>query len=52
MTGPVRGMVDWFMVRPSGLGARLSPVNNRFPIWIRPEAMEEARLLTEERVKF
>ncbi len=52
MTGPVRGIVDWFMVRPTALGARLSPLNNRFPIWIRAEAMEEARQLTEERVKF
>jgi O-antigen/teichoic acid export membrane protein len=52
MTGPVRGMVDWLMVRPSAFGARLSPLNNRFPIWIRAEAMEEARQLTEESVKF
>jgi O-antigen/teichoic acid export membrane protein len=52
MTGPVRGMVDWLMVRPTAFGAQLSPLNNRFPIWIRAEAMEEARQLTEERVKF
>jgi hypothetical protein len=52
MTGPVRGMVDWLMVRPTAFGARFSPLNNRFPIWIRPEAMEEAGQLTAERVKF
>ena len=32
MTGPVRGMVEWMMVKPTALGARLSPLNNRFPI--------------------
>ena len=51
MTGPVRGMVTWMMVRPTALGARLSPLNNRFPISIREAAMVEARGLTEERVK-
>ena len=51
MTGPVRGMVDWLMVKPTALGARLSPLNNRFPISIREAAMEEARSLTEEKVK-
>jgi O-antigen/teichoic acid export membrane protein len=52
MTGPVRGIVNWFMVKPSSLGARLSPLHNRFPIGIRAEAMKEAKLLMEERVKF
>ena len=52
MTGPVWGKVDWFMVRPTAFGARLSPLHNRFPIWIRSEAMQEARQLTEARVKF
>jgi O-antigen/teichoic acid export membrane protein len=51
MTGPVRGMVNWLMVRPTALGARLSPLNNRFPISIRESAMAEARSLTEEKVK-
>jgi hypothetical protein len=51
MTGPVRGMVEWMMVKPTALGARLSPLNNRFPITIREAAMVEARELTEERVK-
>ncbi len=51
MTGPVRGMVEWMMVKPTALGARVSPLNNRFPISIREAAMVEARELTEERVK-
>ena len=51
MTGPMRGMVVWLMVKPTALGARLSPLNNRFPISIRAAAMEEARSLTEEKVK-
>lgn len=51
MTGPVRGMVEWMMVRPTAWGARLSPLNNRFPISIRESAMVEARELTEEKVK-
>src|SRR5512143_2392157 len=40
MTGPVHGMVDWLMVRPSALGARLSPLTNCFPISIRATAVE------------
>ena len=51
MTGPVSGMVKWMMVEPTALGARLSPINGRFPITIRESAMVEARELTEERVK-
>ncbi len=51
MTGPVRGMVTWMMVKPTALGARLSPLNNRFPISIREAAMVEARELTEEKVR-
>jgi O-antigen/teichoic acid export membrane protein len=51
MTGPMRGMVEWMMVKPSALGARVSPLNNRFPISIRESAMVEARSLTEEKVK-
>jgi O-antigen/teichoic acid export membrane protein len=51
MTGPVRGMVTWMMVKPTALGARISPINGRFPISIRAAAMVEARELTEERVK-
>ena len=51
MTGPVRGLVDWLMVKPTTLGAQLSPLNNRFPINIRAAAMLEAKSLTEEKVK-
>jgi O-antigen/teichoic acid export membrane protein len=51
MTGPLRGIVTWLMFKPTALGARLSPLNNRFPITIRPAAMAEARSLTEEKVK-
>ena len=50
MTGPVSGMVDWLMVKPTALGARLTPLHNCFPITIRPHAMEEARTLTLEKV--
>ena len=32
-------------------GARLSPLHGRFPIDIRPAALEEARILTQEKVK-
>jgi O-antigen/teichoic acid export membrane protein len=51
MTGPLRGVVTWLMVKPSALGARLSPLNNRFPISIRAAAMLEANSLTEEKVR-
>ena len=51
MTGPVRGMVDWMMVKPTALGARVSPLNNRFPITIREAAMAEAQSLMEEKIK-
>ncbi len=51
MTGPVRGMVDWLMVKPTALGARLSPLTGCFPISIRARAMEEAGSLTLEKVR-
>jgi O-antigen/teichoic acid export membrane protein len=51
MTGPLRGVVAWLMLKPTALGSKLSPLNNRFPISIRPAAMEEARRLTEEKVR-
>ncbi len=41
----------WTMWQASALGARISPLNGRFPIEIRAAAMEEAQALTEERVK-
>ena len=50
MTGPVRVMVDWLMVKPTALGARITPLTNCFPITIRERAMEEARSLTLEKV--
>lgn len=36
--------------RASALGARISPLHNRFPISIRAEAIQEAETLTQERV--
>jgi O-antigen/teichoic acid export membrane protein len=51
LTGSVRWLTRWGMFEPTALGARLSPLNNRFPITNRPEAMREARLLTQEKVK-
>ncbi|MCX7753701.1 MAG: hypothetical protein N2117_00460 [Anaerolineales bacterium] len=41
----------WVMWKASELGARLSPLTGRFPITIRAAAMDEARALTEERVR-
>jgi hypothetical protein len=51
LTGSVRGITNWGFYKPTALGARLSPINNRFPITIRDNAMEEARQLTAEKVK-
>ena len=51
MTGPLRGLVSWLMVKPTVLGARLSPLDNRFPIGIRADALEEARSLSLEKVQ-
>jgi O-antigen/teichoic acid export membrane protein len=51
LSGSVRWLTRWGMYEPTALGARLSPLNNRFPITNRPEAMEEARKLTQEKVK-
>lgn len=50
LSGFVRPLA-WTMWASTALGARISPLNNRFPITNRAEAMEEARRLTEERVK-
>ena len=41
----------WVFWRATALGARLSPLHGRFPIDIRAAAVEEARTLTEERVR-
>jgi hypothetical protein len=51
LSGSVRWLTRWGMYEPTALGARISPLNNRFPITNRPEAMEEARQLTLEKVK-
>ncbi len=51
LSGAVRGLSRWGMYEPTALGARLSPLNGRFPISNRLEAMQEARALTEEKVR-
>ncbi len=51
LTGSVRWLTRWGMYEPTSLGARISPLNNRFPITNRVEAMKEAKALTEEKVK-
>lgn len=51
MSGFLRPVVNIVFTLPSRWGARLSPLHGRFPIKMRPLAMEEARLLTDERVK-
>ncbi len=50
LTGFARPLV-WCIWKATDLGARLSPIHNRFPIDIRPAAMLEARELTAEKVK-
>jgi ABC-type multidrug transport system permease subunit len=40
----------WVFWWASNLGARVSPLHNRFPINIRQEALEEAKALQQERV--
>jgi O-antigen/teichoic acid export membrane protein len=47
---PFLGFMSRWFYQSSALGARLSPLHNRFPITIREAAMEEARSLTAERV--
>jgi O-antigen/teichoic acid export membrane protein len=51
LTGSVRWLLRWGMYEPTCLGGRISPLNNRFPITNRSEAMLEAKALTEEKVK-
>jgi len=51
LTGGVRWLTRWGMYEPTALGARISPLNGRFPITNRAAAMAEARKLTEEKVK-
>ncbi len=50
MTGAMRPVV-WLIWASTAAGARLSPLHGRFPIRIRPAAMEEARILTMEKVR-
>jgi O-antigen/teichoic acid export membrane protein len=51
MVGFLRPVINLIFILPSRWGARISPLHNRFPITMRPLAMEEARLLTQEKVK-
>ncbi len=51
MTGFLRKVVNIVFVLPSRWGARISPLHNRFPITMRESAMNEAKLLTEAKVK-
>jgi hypothetical protein len=51
LSGAVHGLTRWGMYEPTALGARLSPLNNRFPITNRLAALEEAKALTAEKVK-
>lgn len=49
LTGFMRPVV-WLIWKSTDLGARLSPLHNRFPITIRAAAMQEAHELTADRV--
>jgi O-antigen/teichoic acid export membrane protein len=49
LTGFMRPVV-WLIWKSTDLGARLSPLHNRFPIHIRPAAMLEAQELTAAKV--
>lgn len=51
LTGNLRALTYWGMYAPTALGARLSPLHGRFPITNREAAMEEARILTKEKVR-
>lgn len=51
MTGFLRPVVNIIFVLPSKLGAKISPLHNRFPITMRAAAMEEAQSLTNTKVK-
>lgn len=50
LSGFMRRM-SWIFWKASALGARFSPLHNRFPIDIREEAIAEARQLTADRVR-
>ena len=51
LSGAVQGLTRWGIYEPTALGAHISPLNNRFPITNRIEAMLEAKALTGERIK-
>jgi O-antigen/teichoic acid export membrane protein len=51
LTGSVRWLVRWGFYEPTLLGARISPLNGRFPISIYSDAMKEANELTQAKVK-
>ncbi len=51
LTGAVRWLTRWGMYEPTAFGAKISPLNGRFPISIREAAMREAKELTREKVK-
>lgn len=47
---PFLRFMSWIFCASSALGARISPLHNRFPITIRDAAMAEAASLTAQRV--
>jgi O-antigen/teichoic acid export membrane protein len=51
LTGFLKGIIDILFWKPIKLGARLSPLTNRFPISIYQAAQEEAAELTLQKVK-
>ena len=51
LTGFAKWLTRWGIYEPTALGARWSPLNNRFPINDRQQAMLEAGSLTKEKVK-
>jgi O-antigen/teichoic acid export membrane protein len=51
LTGFLRPVAEWGFYFPTRLGARLSPLTGRFPIDIRAEALLEAEMLTNEKVR-
>ena len=50
LTGALRPLA-WVVWASTALGARISPLHNRFPITIREDALREAEALTREKVK-
>jgi hypothetical protein len=47
---PFLGWMSRVFYASAALGARVSPLHNRFPVTIREAALAEARSLTEEKV--